>query len=406
MEYFFLLGSHPALSAAELAAVLPSWPGVGSASVGGPRVADEKILLWRTDQALDAAALLDRLGGTIKIGLLAGRIQNDGQIVDALTAYLPAAGRVFFGFSIYGQPPAPIKDLALQVKKKLLARGQSSRWVVSREKTLSSVVVEKNKLLTKGGEALVIRDGDGWLIGFTAAVQPFADFSRRDYGRPARDDYSGLLPPKLARIMLNLGLAGSPAGAVVLDPFCGSGTVLMEALLMGAQKAFGSDLSPRALRDAENNLSWLKKNYPAAAGVYELKKRDAAALAAAPGPWPRAAVDAIVTEPYLGAPRGPVDYPRQIRQLNDLYGRFLAAAGAVLRPAGRIVMVWPIFRAAGVNGRLQPGLQSFKIIPPWPPAWPLHPAWSLTERGTLVYGRPDQKIWREIVILSRRSRSA
>jgi len=65
--------------------------------------------------------------------------------------------------------------------------------------------------------------------------------------------YPARLHPDTAR---ELVLGFSRAGASVLDPFCGSGTVLVEARLAG-RRAFGSDVNPLALE-----LSSMKANGP------------------------------------------------------------------------------------------------------------------------------------------------
>lgn len=65
----------------------------------------------------------------------------------------------------------------------------------------------------------------------------------RDYGRPARDARVGMLPPKLAQIMLNLSVKDEKSGTV-LDPFCGTGVLLQEAALAGFD-FIGSDIEPR-----------------------------------------------------------------------------------------------------------------------------------------------------------------
>src|SRR5262249_5399472 len=54
--------------------------------------------------------------------------------------------------------------------------------------------------------------------------------------------YPARMHPLTARRLL----ADVPAGATVLDPFCGSGTVLVEAILRGA-RAVGVDASPLAI---------------------------------------------------------------------------------------------------------------------------------------------------------------
>jgi DNA modification methylase len=61
--------------------------------------------------------------------------------------------------------------------------------------------------------------------------------------------YPARLHPETAGRLIE---AFSPAGASVLDPFCGSGTVLVEALIRG-RRGHGVDANPLAIE-----LSWLK----------------------------------------------------------------------------------------------------------------------------------------------------
>lgn len=62
--------------------------------------------------------------------------------------------------------------------------------------------------------------------------------------------YPARLHPETARRLVE---AFVPAGGAVLDPFCGSGTVLIEAQLLG-RRAWGVDLNPLAVRLAQCKL--------------------------------------------------------------------------------------------------------------------------------------------------------
>ena len=59
--------------------------------------------------------------------------------------------------------------------------------------------------------------------------------------------YKGKFYPQLAKALINI--SGIPTGARVLDPFCGSGTVLLEGMLNGLA-TFGSDMNPLAAKIA------------------------------------------------------------------------------------------------------------------------------------------------------------
>lgn len=59
--------------------------------------------------------------------------------------------------------------------------------------------------------------------------------------------YKGKFYPQLAKVLLNV--SGAPLGARVLDPYCGSGTLLLEGMLNGFE-TFGCDLNPLAAKIA------------------------------------------------------------------------------------------------------------------------------------------------------------
>lgn len=116
-------------------------------------------------------------------------------------------------------------------------------------------------------------------------------------------------------------VAGVRADDVVWDPFCGSGSELVERGLLGPfARLCGSDLDSRALTAARANLD--------AAGLRaELALADA--LTHDPG-----GVSLILTNPPLG---------RRLRgDPGALLEPFVAHAARVLRPGGRLVWVTPV----------------------------------------------------------------
>lgn len=73
--------------------------------------------------------------------------------------------------------------------------------------------------------------------------------SRKDpkYACHGLHPYKGKFYPQLAKALINI--SGVPVGGTILDPFCGSGTVLLEGFLNGFA-AFGCDLHPLAVKIA------------------------------------------------------------------------------------------------------------------------------------------------------------
>lgn len=428
MKYFFVLGNNTALSAAEISSYF---------NKAGNKIEliNSDVLILDAAEEIDAKELIKKIGGTIKIGKITG--ETDSFNPDLLPGLIQknisakeAKGKFNFGISFYGKRKINLKILGMTLKRNWQEEGISVRWVTSREPVLSSVVVRQNKLVDSGAEIILIEHNKNLLLGKTLSVQPFKELSYRDYGRPARDDLSGMLPPKLAQIMINLGMcneissakntglpsAASHAGTarndkIILDPFCGSGTILTEAALMGYGHLVGSDISAKAMEDTKRNIEWIVKNYelktlPTGRQVtnYELINKKAEEISRYIG---SNSIDAVVTEPYLGPQRGKFDFKKVKTELENLYSKSLAEFYKVLKPGGRVVMVWPVFNLMNHELRimnqefLNIKTEKFKIINPVPEILRENKFIKLTNRNTIVYGRQGQKVWREIVVLEK-----
>ena len=393
MKYFFVLGTNCALSVAELQAVL---------NLTKVQLVAPDFLLWETDHEINPEKLINSLGGIIKIGLIKKELaqSTDQQLLAAIIEEAASKksqskeGKFNFGFSDYGEKKFNKKFLGLELKKYFSNQEISSRFVVSQEKTLSSVVVAQNKLLTRGLEIILAEHSGVTLIGETLAVQPFKDLSRRDFGRPARDDFSGMLPPKLAQIMINLAQAQQVDGLLV-DPFCGSGTILSEALLAGYKNLFGSDIALKAIEDTRKNISWLKELYKIEGFHLKLLVKNVVYLSKF---IKNDSVEAVITEPYLGPQRGNLDFKLVIGELERLYSAALREFYKVLQPGGRVVMVWPVYLG---QKSLNPDYSNFKLVNLFPDSLDGHQYIKKTDRGTIIYGRVGQKVFREIVVLEK-----
>ncbi|MFA7601156.1 MAG: methyltransferase domain-containing protein [Patescibacteria group bacterium] len=404
-KYFFVLGSNPELSLAELSTLFPEnkWQRIAS------------VVFSDFSEELNCTDLMNSLGGTIKIG----EYLTDFSLANrhALSEFTKKEiiknarennlnGKFNFGFSFYGSRklPGDFFKLALAVKKDLKNFDISSRIVTSREQILSSVVVEQNGLVDGGLELCFFVDKNKVFIGRTSTVQPFKDLSKRDFGRPNRDDHSGMIPPKLAQIMVNLARGGDAdfKEKKILDPFCGSGTILMEAYLMDFKNIIGSDLSDKAINDSISNIDWIidfneKKSIESCSKNIDIFQSDVLDLDKS---LDKNSIDYIVCEPYLGPQRGFKDFNEVVKELNDLYSGALNVFYKILKTGGRIVMIWPQFRANNKTWKLEPNVSNFKMIPAL--IFNESNNEEKSQRKNLVYGREDQKVWREIVVLEKK----
>jgi tRNA G10 N-methylase Trm11 len=403
-QLIFCLGREPLLSLAELCSYSEAEEWNTAISRLGTDIASVQV-----DSAVDPQRTVRRLGGTVKIAEVveqSDHVPDPGTIASMIVERLrpPSPGRkAVFGLSSYPASRSQdntLKQIASLVKKQLEQEQVASRYVLPiRGNTLSSAQVIENQLIMNGAEFLLARVDNQLLLAQTMAVQPVTEEADRDMRKPVRRLREGLLPPKVARMLVNL--ARKPDTRSLLDPFCGSGVVLMEAALLGIH-AVGSDRSGEALSAARRNLDWLladakhEDNQP-----YRLIHTKAENLSLR---LPPLSIDAAVTEPYLGPPLSaalPVDRAKSLSiELSKMYTRALAEIRIVLRPGGRCVFVTPIFRTAkgfhGVNLTKHLPLIGFHEYNP------LRSCRGINERESLCHSRPRQRVLRRILVLESR----
>ncbi len=405
-HYIFFLGRHPALAASECWAVLQRYN--LSAEI---LEADQYSLTVKIKEALPPS-LLAQLGGTDRIGEVVGEWANwpTAEQILAVWPALPPKWRLGLASSVPGQN---IKKLAIEIKQ--LARGRSSRLkfilAAPGAARLNAAQVLFNSLYKEPNADLTIKPANGkFQLVRTRQVQDIQQYELRDTLRPARSQKVGMLPPKLAQIILNLALAAAPTTTntvTILDPFCGMGTVLQEGWLMG-HRMIGSDINEEMINASTTNLAWLQQNFsldPLLAP--RLYTHDATQTFSQPA---RESVDAVVTEPFLGPPlHSPLSrrhWEDTVNQLSRLYIAFFAKVRPVLKPGGVILFLLPTVRLAGsapaVFTPLPPSLldaigktgYSLKHLP----LEDMARHYKATERGTLIYARPDAQVAREITL--------
>jgi len=223
------------------------------------------------------------------------------------------------------------------------------------------------------------------ILAKTVDVQDFFDYEFRDMKRPKRDLISGMTPPKLAKILINL--AGS--GDTFLDPFCGSGTFLTEASLLGFKNIYGSDISLKAVEDSKDNTEWLKEKYNLDTNFY-IQKCNVTNLRECWSTIRKNKFPIIVGEGYLGpAIRGGISQEQGKKlqiELEENYNRYLEGLADALEKNGRIVLIVPFIITGRETLHLNLDLKKYGLTSVFPP---------------ILYSRPDQKIGREIYILEK-----
>jgi tRNA (guanine10-N2)-dimethyltransferase len=148
------------------------------------------------------------------------------------------------------------------------------------------------------------------LFAFNRASYDARNPGKRDFFHP------GVMMPRMARTLVNI--AGIRQGGILLDPFCGTGGILIEAELLGA-RATGSDFDPQM-------VSGSRQNTPES----DLMLADATHL-----PFCDHTVDAVVTD----FPYGQSVCIKKSDTMDRLYGDALEEIHRVLKPKKRAVVV-------------------------------------------------------------------
>ncbi len=142
----------------------------------------------------------------------------------------------------------------------------------------------------------------------------------------------GVITPKIARALVNLSEI-KEGGGVLLDPFCGTGGILLEAGLIGsATTLVGIDVQEKVARGAETNLRFYGLDANLVVG-------DASKMALRDN-----SVDAIVTDPPYGRSSlvsGVGYFTAESRSLfrESLYRNALAEFHRVLKKRGKVVVI-------------------------------------------------------------------
>lgn len=379
--YAFELGRKKELCFAELLAVL------------GKKNLHERNLdtaIFKLEK-LDPQRLQDSLGGTIKIIEIFEEASKTAKL-DSIEkffenhlvhAFKDHSGKIPFALSVlsfYNPREINIKQLLNFSKKILKSLGLNSRFVNKNFQNTKPSTIYKARVIQKGIDLNIIKGRDKIFLGETIALQNIDNYSKRDYDKPGRDAKVGMLPPKLAQIMINLA---GPA-RTIYDPFCGTGTVLTEGMLMG-KIVVGSDIDTRMVEYSEKNCQWLIKEFPKAGKNFRLFEKDSRFVTHQSLPEK---IDAIVTEGYLGTAISNLPSQQEIektfRELANLHLNWLSAVAKISNCP--IVMCTAAFK----DGSKIIHLPRFEEIAKTA-------GYKLVESFT--YDRPDQIVVRDIRIL-------
>jgi tRNA G10 N-methylase Trm11 len=342
----------------------------------------------------------ERLGGSQKAGRVVAELNGDWRRVSMklVSAYAQAwgdhSGKITLGISAYGfgkTSPRDVQKTGIILKNKLKERGVSLRLIPNTDIALNTATSHHNKLGLSDNhvELLVVRASNGKvIIAESLGAQNITALARRDQERPKRDAFVGMLPPKLARMMVNY--TGITNGRI-LDPFCGTGVLLQEAALLGYD-TYGTDLVDKMIDFTTVNMEWLARTHHTET-KFNAEKGDAMTHHWQPP------IDAVSCETYLGQPFSAPPSPSKLEEVrgncNHIISTFLKNIASQLQSGTPLCVGVPAWRDSVGNVTHLPLIQQLEKL-----------GYKEIELKNvrpeqLLYYREDQVVARELLLLEK-----
>lgn len=363
-----------------------------------------------------------QLGGMVKFCKVLTTLDtvNWSEITDYLCKVAPNhaksldGGKLTIGLSTFGLKTT-VRSIAasgIKTKKAIKKTGRSVRIVPNSNQALNSASVLHNKLTSKlGWELIFVRTGNKTIIGQTIAVQDIDKYAARDQARPYRDAKVGMLPPKLAQIIINLAVGklernidcspkelsknikiSSSKRLTLLDPFCGSGVILQEAALMGID-IYGSDNSDIMVDYSMKNIAWLRDRFAVDIDSSRFEVADATQ-----NRWPHE-FDVIASEIFLGKPL--TSLPEEhvlnkvIAECDFLFNKFLINIATQKKSGFKMCLAVPAWKTKN-------GFKHLKTLDKMADLGYNRVKFEFSSTKDLIYHRSNQTVARELVVLERK----
>ncbi|GAC1498940.1 MAG: hypothetical protein NVS1B10_01130 [Candidatus Saccharimonadales bacterium] len=408
--------------------ILGRQPRLGIAELESLYGADKITAVNNTAAIVDVDPCLmafDRLGGSVKFcKILTILDTSDWKSIEKfLLEVSPGhssnmqAGKMQLGLSLYGfhETIQNIQATALRLKKVIRKTDRSVRIIPNKTPQLNSAQIIHNHLTGPlGWELVFIRQNDQkTIIGQTIKVQDIESYTARDRMRPKRDAKVGMLPPKLAQIIINLAsgvvpasqlssICDIPAGQAIpspklnqtlLDPFTGSGVIMQESLLIGYD-VYGTDIDARMVKYSTENVSWLNSKYPIKDKTSVFEQADATTYI-----WPKS-FDVIASEVYLGRPFTSSPSPEVLNQTisdcNLIIKKFLRNIHPQLPPNSRLCLAVPAWQTSNRQFKHLP------LIDQLPELGYNRVIFEHAKDSDLIYFRDDQYVARQLLVITRK----
>lgn len=314
------------------------------------------------DTAVEQIGLL---GSAIKLAELCQNVSANLESISSLITHKN------FSLTVLGENSS--NSATNQQVKEILGKG---RFILGSEAHgLSPIHLTKHRV---DEFFLDIKNDQVWK---TVWVHNYNHWIKKDRFMPQINAKAGMLPPKIARSMINLAPKSVwGKGKTIADPFCGSGRVLVEAGELGFERLIGVDILESQCAQTRENLNFLGlRSEVVCLDSTHLSQRF------------QNQIDLIVTEPFMGKPNPREDKIKYlVPGLEKLYLGCLKDWYSCLKPGGVVVMVFPFLN----DGKKD--YKTSKIIDE-----KLSLSYNQLNQG-ILYSRPGATLRREFIVLQKK----
>jgi len=372
---WFALWREYKLSTAEILAVFPLWKTV---------YFNKDVLILDLIEENEVLQKANFLWWTIKIFKI---IETE-----ILTDALEVEWKFKYWISIFWDKKN-LKEILNSTKKILKENWVSSRFINKDFTSLSSAQIIWEKLVKSGTDYSYIFDFDKKYIWRTIWVQDIYSYSKRDYSKD-RDMQTGMLPPKLCQMMINIS-----SGKTIYDPFVWLWTVLIESILMWNKKVYWSDLNQTMVEHSRNNIFKFAQENNIILEDVEFIKLNAKFINESSVLLEKN-IDSIVTEWYLWEIMTQKNISidridKQKESLISIYEKFFENLKKI-NYTWNIVICFPFWEISWKYIYFEEIYKTLSILCDIQPLFPTSFENITTKAWSLLYKREKQLVWREI----------
>jgi tRNA G10 N-methylase Trm11 len=323
-KYIFVLGRDRNLSYLELLSYFQS------RNINYSLVYDKENISIFSLPEIDFKKMINKLGGTIKIGEVISEGEDLISNLDRFNIDIDG-NKINYSLSLYNNSQIGKK---INEYFKLRFRDEKIKFV-------TKIFINQDsprKLNKKTTPSLDIMVCSNYIAKTIAISNPI---EYKEFDKRPENDFLKSTSVRLAKILLNLSQAKE--GQTILDPFCGIGAILQQAILMDFN-VIGIDFDNNSVDQTNKNLTWTKAKFKTK-NFFKITFGDSRRISSLVH---KGSFSAVVTEPYLGPYiKNTLSKDQAIRlisELEDLYSRFFKELNKIIQKDSFIVIIMPKFR--------------------------------------------------------------